>query len=117
MDVPWLQYAIRINGPKWLALTRFDMLSGVKSIPVVVGYKHKGEILPPGKIPTSWQMSEVEVIKEDWPCFEENIFGINDESKLPESAREFLSRLEKMLSVKILLVGTGPGREAMVVRE
>lgn len=117
LDVPWLQYAIRINGPKWLALTRFDMLSGVKSIPVVVGYKHKGEILPPGKIPTSWQMSEVEVIKEDWPCFEENIFGINDESKLPESAREFLSRLEKMLSVKILLVGTGPGREAMVVRE
>ena len=117
LDIPWLQYAIRINGPKWLALTRFDMLSGVKSIPVVVGYKHKGEVLPPGKIPTSWQMGEVETIKEHWPCFEENIFGINDETKLPSSAREFIARLEKLLGVKILLVGTGPGREAMIVRE
>ena len=116
LDIPWLQYAIRINGPKWLALTRFDMLSGIKSIQVVVGYKYKGEVLPPGKIPASWQMDEVEVIKEIWPCFEENIFGINEESKLPQSAKDFLLRLENLLGVKILLVGTGPGREAMVVR-
>jgi len=35
LDIPWLLYAIRINGPKYIALTRFDMLSGIKSIPVV----------------------------------------------------------------------------------
>ncbi len=116
LDIPWLQYAIRINGPKYIALTRFDMLSGLKSIPVVLGYKYKGEILPPGKLPAAWELSSVEIIKEDWPCFEESIFGINDESKLPPSAKEFLSRLEKHLGVPVLLVGTGPGREAMVVR-
>jgi adenylosuccinate synthase len=116
LDIPWLMYATRINGPKWLALTRFDMLSGVKSIPVVVAYKYKGEILPPGKIPASWQMKDIEIVKETWPCFEENIFGINEEAKLPQSAKDFLERLEKMIGVKILLVGTGPGRDAMVVR-
>ena len=33
------------------------------------------------------------------------------------SAKEFLARLEKHLGVSVLLVGTGPGREAMVVRD
>lgn len=116
LDIPWLQYAIRVNGPKYIALTRFDMLSGVKSIPVVVGYKHKGQILPPGKLPAAWELSEVEVIKEDWPCFTEDIGGTDDAEKLPASAKEFLSKLEKHLGVPILLVGTGPGREAMVIR-
>ena len=116
LDIPWLQYAIRINGPKYMALTRLDMLSGLKSIPVVVGYKHRGQLLPAGKLPAAWELSQVETVKEDWPCFLEKIDGINDESKLPKSAQAFLSRLEKHLGVPILLVGTGPGREAMVVR-
>ncbi len=116
LDIPWLQYAIRINGPKYIALTRFDMLSGLKSIPVVVGYKHRGQILPVGKLPAAWELSQVEIIKEDWLCFEEDISGISSADKLPKSAQEFLSKLEKHLGVPILLVGTGPGREAMVVR-
>ncbi|HYV33407.1 MAG TPA: adenylosuccinate synthetase, partial [Candidatus Limnocylindria bacterium] len=117
LDIPWLQYAIRINGPKYIALTRFDMLSGLKSIPVVVGYKHRGEILPPGKLPAAWELGAVEVIKEDWPCFTENIFGTDDFAKLPQAAQSFINNLEKHLGVKILLVGTGPGREAMIVKD
>ncbi|MCL5666266.1 MAG: adenylosuccinate synthetase [Patescibacteria group bacterium] len=115
-DIPWLQYACRINGPKWLALTRFDMLSGVKSIPVIVGYKYQGRLLQPGQLPPPWEMSKVETIKEDWPCWTEDISGVSEEKDLPQGAREFLSRLEKAVGVPILLVGTGPGREAAVVR-
>ena len=116
LDIPWLMYAIRINKPKWLALTRFDMLSGVKSVPVVVGYKHKGSLLPAGQIPAPWELGEVEIVTENWPAFEESIFNIGSQNELPENAKEFLSRLEKLLGVPILLVGTGPGREALVVR-
>jgi adenylosuccinate synthase len=117
LDIPWLQYAIRVNGPKYIALTRFDMLSGIKSIPVVVGYKYKGEALKPGQLPAAWELGDVEVVKEEWPCFAENIGGISDADKLPVAAKEFLSKLEKHLGVQILLVGTGPGRDAMVVRD
>jgi adenylosuccinate synthase len=117
LDIPWLLYAIRVNGPKWLALTRFDMISGIKTIPVVTGYKYKGEILPAGKIPAPWQLAEVEAVKEDWEGFTEDISGINEEKNLPKSAKDFLQKLESRLGVPILLVGTGPGREAMVVRQ
>ena len=116
IDIPWLAYAIRINGPKWLALTRFDMLSSVKTIPVVVGYKLNGKLLSPGQLPPPWDMEKVKPVFENWTGWNENIFGVNRGANLPQPAKLFLSRLEKHLKTQILLVGTGPGREDIVVR-
>ncbi len=116
IDIPWLCYAIRINGPKWLALTRFDMLSGVKNIPVVVGYKLNGKLLAKGQLPPPWDMEKVKPVFENWPGWKENIYGICRGAKLPKAANNFLSLLEKHLQTPILLVGTGPGREDIVVR-
>ncbi len=116
LDIPWLHYAIRVNGPKWLALTRFDMLSGIKTIPVVVGYKLKGKLLRPGQMPPPWELADVKPVFEQWPGWPQNIGGIDQEPNLPKAARNFLSRLEKRLKTPILLVGTGPARNAIVVR-
>ena len=116
IDIPWLCYAIRINGPKWLALTRFDMLSGVKNIPVVVGYKLNGKLLAKGQLPPPWDMEKVEPVFENWPGWSENIFGKSSEATLPKGAKDFLKRLENHLNTAILLVGTGPGRQDIVVR-
>jgi len=116
IDIPWLVYAIRINGPKWLALTRFDMLSGVKTIPVVVGYRLNGKLLAPGQLPPPWYMEKVKPVFEQWPGWKENIYGTNKEASLPKSAKSFLQRLEKHLKTHILLVGTGPGRQEIIVR-
>jgi adenylosuccinate synthase len=116
IDIPWLLYAIRINGPKWLALTRFDMLSGVKTIPVVVGYRLNGKLLAPGQLPPPWDMGKVKPVFENWAGWKENIYGICRGADLPKAANNFLSRLEKHLRTPILLVGTGPGREDIVVR-
>ena len=116
LDIPWLLYAIRVNGPKWLALTRFDMLSGVKKIPVVVGYKLNGKLLKKGQLPPPWDMEKARPVFEQWPGWDENIFGIHRQSDLPRSAKAFLRNLEKHLQTRVLLVGTGPGREDIVVR-
>lgn len=116
LDIPWLLYAIRINRPKWLALTRFDMLSKIKSLPVVVAYKYQGKILPPGKLPPPWHLQEVEAVLEHWECWPDDIMGAVQEAKLPAGAKKFLQTLEKHLGVPILLVGTGPGRDDLVVR-
>lgn len=116
LDLAWLKYAIRINGPKWLALTRFDMLSRIKSIPVVVAYKLEGKILADGELPPPWHMDKVEPVFENWPGFEQDISGTFQADSLPQAARDFLERLEKHLQTSILLVGTGPGREAIIVR-
>lgn len=115
-DIPWLQYACRINGPQWLAITRFDMLSGLRSIPVVVGYKLDGTLLRPGEMPPPWRLADVEAVFEQWECWSENIYGTGREADLPQAAKVFLQRLEERIGTKILLVGTGPERDALIVR-
>lgn len=116
LDIPWLSYVVRITKPKYLALTRFDMLSGLKETPVIVGYEHDGKKLPAGSLPPSWKLKDVKPIFENWPCWQENIFGYNDFAKLPKPAQDFITRIEKLLAIPILLIGTGPGRDAMIVK-
>ncbi len=117
IDVPWLQYAARINGPKWLALTRFDMLSGLRSIPVVTGYRFEDKVLAPGQMPPTRALNKVEPITEAWPCWPENIYGCASWGDLPPAAQDFLKKLEQLAGVPILLVGTGPERSAIVIKK
>lgn len=116
LDIPWLQYACRINGPRWLALTRFDMLSKIRSVPVVTGYKYQGRILKPGELPASWEMGKIEPVFEQWRGFTDDIGGVSEAKNLPAAARDFISKIEKAVGVPVLLVGTGPGRESLVCR-
>ncbi|MBU0597536.1 adenylosuccinate synthetase [Patescibacteria group bacterium] len=114
-DLQWLRYMIRINKPKFLALTRFDMLSGVRSIQVVTGYKLDGRRLKPDEMPEPWRLGEVEVITQTWRCWSEDISGCDSFDELPEGAQRFIKRLEKALGVPIVLVGTGAERDAVIV--
>ncbi len=116
MDVQWLWYVIRVNGPDWFALTRFDMLSGLKQVPVVVGYKLDGKEIEPGEMPNTDDMFRIVPIIEMWDCWDEDITGICDFNELPYKAKKFVWRLEKLLRVPILLIGTGPGRNEVIVR-
>ncbi|MDD5039917.1 MAG: adenylosuccinate synthetase [Patescibacteria group bacterium] len=116
MDIMWLHYVIRINGPRWFALTRFDMLSGLKYVPVVVGYKLDGKRLQPGDMPDTDDLYRVEPIIENWKCWDEDITGISDWKALPYSAKQFIWKLEKLVGVRILLIGTGPARHQIIVR-
>lgn len=115
LDIPWMQYSVRINGPKYIALTRFDMLSGVKKVPVVVGYKLDGAMLKKGQVPPPWRINDIEVVMEEWKGFEENICGISQWNDLPKNAQQFIKKIEKLVGVPLLLIGTGPERNAVVV--
>lgn len=116
LDIPWLRYATRINGPKYLALTRFDMLSGIKQVSVVVGYKLDGKLMEKGQVPPPWRINELEPMMETWEGFTENIYGISEFDNLPANAQNFIAKIEQLVGIPILLIGTGPQRDAMVVK-
>jgi adenylosuccinate synthase len=115
LDIPWLQYASRINGPKGFALTRFDMLDGLKSIPVVTSYMFKGKKLSAGELPPPWALGEVKPVIEEWECWEGSVSGCTSWDNLPSGAKSFLKRFDEAVGVPALLVGTGAKRDAIVV--
>lgn len=117
MDIQWLSYANRVNGTRYMALTRLDMLSGLKQVPVVVGYRFKGRRMKFGAMPSALELDQIEPIIEMWDCWEENISRCSTWNELPVAAKRFIWRLERALGVPVLLIGTGPGRDAIIVRE
>jgi adenylosuccinate synthase len=115
-DIPWLRYAIQVNGPRWLCMTRLDGLSGLKEIPVVVEYKLDGKTLLPGQMPGPLDIHRIETVTEIWPCWDENVGECRRKEELPIKMREFISEFEHRVGVHIPLVGIGPQRDAMIVR-
>ena len=58
----------------------------------------------------------MEVVYETMPGWQKSTRGITRFSALPLQAREYINRLEEATGVPVAWVGTGPGREEMVMR-
>jgi adenylosuccinate synthase len=106
--------SVQINGLTDIALTHLDIYGGFPSINICTAYKYKGEVR------TSFP-SDAAVLEKCQPIYEElggwqrSIAGVRNLEKLPAAAREFMSRLEDLLSCPISLVSTGPDRRQMIL--
>jgi adenylosuccinate synthase len=114
-DAAALKRSIQLNGISGLCVTKLDVLDGVETLRVGVGYRMNGEsrdILPFG----AENLSECEPIYEDIPGWNESTLGITRFDDLPAAARHYLLRLEAICGVPIDIISTGPDREQTIVR-
>ena len=108
------RFSVQINGLSDIALTHLDIYDGFRSIKICTAYKFKGEVL------TSFP-SDVAILEKCQPIYEEldgwqeSINGIRNSKKLPAGARNYMSRLEDLLSCPISLVSVGPNRRQIVL--
>ena len=117
LDVAALRYAVRVNGITGLAITKLDVLSGLDTIKICVGYEtEEGVILdePPMDAVT---LEGLTPVYEECPGWKEDIIGTRQREELPRAAQRFLQRIEMMLEVSIMLISVGPARsETIVIR-
>ncbi len=110
LDLEAVRFAVEICGVNKLAITKADVLSGLKEIKVAVGYRIKGK-----KVSYSecgyLELVDVEPVYETFLGWEEELTGIKSYKNLPKSAKKYLAFIEDFLGVKIALVSTGPARE------
>jgi adenylosuccinate synthase len=108
------RFSVQINGLSDIALTHLDIYDGFPSIKICTAYKFKGEVL------TSFP-SDVAILEKCQPIYEEldgwqeSISGIRNFKKLPAEARNYMSRLEDLLSCPISLVSVGPDRRQIIL--
>lgn len=98
LHVPDLQHAAAINGFDCWNITKLDVLDTEEEIPVGVG--HENGTVRWEKLP-GWKTSTV---------------GITDFKVLPKNAQTYIEFLEKQTKLPVRLIGTGQGREEMIVR-
>jgi len=113
-DASALKRAVQLNGVSGLCITKLDVLDGLDTVRVAVGYKVNGEtrdILPVG----AEALSICEPIYEEHPGWKESTVGIKAFDALPGNAQRYLRRLEKLVEAPVALISTGADREETIV--
>jgi len=113
-DAAALKRSIQINGISGLCITKLDVLDGVESIKLGVGYKLGGEtldLLPFG----ASNIEGLEPVYEELPGWGDTTFGIRDYDRLPVNARRYLERLADVTGAPIDMISTGPDRDETIV--
>jgi len=113
-DAAALKRSIQINGVSGLCVTKLDVMDGMETVRLCVGYKvgdTRSDILPVG----AETLAECEPIYEDIPGWKESTVGVKAYEELPPAARNYLKRMEEVCEVPIDVISTGPDREETIV--
>ena len=115
-DAVIARYAARVNGVTDFVLTKLDVLTGIESIPVCVGYRIGDKVH--SEMPmTQTEFHHATPVYEEFPGWDEDISAARSVAELPTNARRYVEAIEAMTSAPISVIGVGPGRdESIVVR-
>ena len=109
LDLVVLKESVRLNGPTELAITKLDVLSGLKELKLCVGYEYKGKKIEyPPQVQNG--MADVTPVYEVMPGWDEDISACRSWDELPANAVSYLRRIEAVAGVKIGIVSVGPDR-------
>ncbi|MBJ7380074.1 MAG: adenylosuccinate synthase [Polynucleobacter sp.] len=114
LDAAALKRSIQINGLTGLCITKLDVLDGLETIRLCVGYRLDGktlDVLPRG----AESVARCEPIYEDFPGWKGSTYGIRDWNKLPIEAQHYLRRVENFCGKPIAMVSTGPDRDETIL--
>ncbi len=116
-DAVAMKRAVQINSITGFCLTKLDVLDGLETLKICVGYKDaEGNIkdVPPMAADDYDTMTPV---YEEMPGWQDNTFGVTDYDALPQAAKNYIKRLEELTKVPVDIISTGPDRvETIVLR-
>ena len=113
-DAVALRRAVQVNTISGLCITKLDVLDGLESIRICVGYRADGnvvEALPIG----AESLALCEPIYEEMPGWKESTVGVKDYDALPKNALNYLQKLEEVVGVPLDIISTGPDREETIL--
>lgn len=114
LDLVALKYSVMINGITALAINHLDTIGKLSKIQLCVAYNHNGDVNMDFSTDENYLAECLPVYEE----FEGNFGDISTITKredLPEKALLYLKRIEEVVGVPIKFIGTGAGRENMIV--
>ena len=114
LDLVALRYTSAINGFTDLAVTKLDVLSGVKSLQLCTRYRYDGHERT--RFPSEpAALGRADPIYETVPGWEEDITGIRNIAELPAAARSYVNFLSDHVGVDVSMISTGPERSQTIM--
>ena len=114
-DLVAAKYSVMVNGLTEIALTKFDVLADYPTVKICKAYRLGDRILD--RFPqNSIVLDKCEPVYEELPGWRMEELDVSSFESLPESAKNYLLRIEKELGVRISFISTGPEREKTIIR-
>ncbi len=115
IDIPALRRSFELNGVNGLCITKLDVLDGMQTLNICIGYTMDGKRLE--RIPTGADaVARCLPIYETMPGWQASTVGVKTYDALPATARAYLERIEQLTKVPIAMISTGPDREETILR-
>lgn len=114
-DTVIANYAVRINGLDYLALTKLDVLDTLSEIKICVSYKLGRKRITnfPADIATLENCLPEYVTLPGWNTPTRSITNYDH---LPENAQKYIETIESYLGIPIAIISVGPDREQTIIR-
>jgi len=114
LDTVVLRHAARIGGFTHLSLNSLDVLSGLPTLKIAVGYELDGQRID--HYPASLaEVRRAKPVYEELPGWDEDITGIKSREELPQNAQNYLKRVEELIGVPLYTFAVGPSNEQTIV--
>lgn len=115
LDIVALNYAIMLNGMTAIAMNHLDTIGKLDKIKLCVAYLYQGNR-------EEYFKTDVDFLNHCTPIYEEFEGNFGDISHckkyedLPVNAKKYIERIEELTNTKIKFIGTGAGRDSIIVR-
>ena len=114
-DAVALRRSIVNSSVSGLCVTKLDVLDGLETIKICVGYAIDGAAISGLPILID-RFADCQPIYEDRPGWTESTVGVTRFEDLPANARSYLARIEELAGVPLDIISTGPDREQTIVK-
>ena len=114
IDLVATRYGVQMQAATGLALTKLDVLSSMKEIPVCVRYELDGREIDDFPFPTL--LDRCKPVISMVPGWQQDISGVRSWEDLPPEARSYVEMVEKAVGCHIAYVSVGPERDAYIFR-
>lgn len=116
LDLVVINYAKRVSGLSYLAVTLLDVLSGVEEIKIVTHYMLDGKKIDdvPADVNDFKRVLPVYLTLSGW---NEDITKVSSFDDLPIACQAYLNKIEELTGIEVAIFSVGPERNQTILRK
>ncbi len=113
-DAVLVRQSVALNGIDGVALTKLDVLDGLKTLKICVGYKIGDRTLD--YLPAGMRDQAAAIpIYEEMEGWDESTQGARSTKDLPANAVKYVRRIEELIEAPVALLSTSPERDDTIL--
>ena len=113
-DAVLVRQSVAINGIDGIALTKLDVLDGLETLKICVGYKVDGEVLD--YLPSCLKaQGAAEPVFEELEGWSESTAGVRSFKDINANAIKYVRRIEELIGAPVALLSTSPERDDTIL--